>query len=100
MSIFRTLGSGSLSVTAMLDFSGKANTSIHGIGEDDTARWGSGACHTRSLQTYSSCLGATGMFACTSRKLRGFLVVMKSLNLCQFSSFLTSKVINLDKIAK
>ena len=35
--IFRTLGSGSLSVTAMLDFSGKANTSIHGLGEDDTA---------------------------------------------------------------
>ena len=37
MDIFRTLGSGSLSVTAMLDFSGKANTSIHGIREDDTA---------------------------------------------------------------
>ena len=34
---FRTLGSWSLSVTAMLDFSGKANTSIHGLGEDDTA---------------------------------------------------------------
>ena len=27
---------GSFSVTAMLDFSGKANTSIHGLGEDDT----------------------------------------------------------------
>ena len=38
MDIFRTLGSGSLSVTAMLDFSGKANTSIHGLGEDDTAK--------------------------------------------------------------
>ena len=37
MNIFRTLGTGSLSVTAMLDFSGKANTSIHGLGEDDTA---------------------------------------------------------------
>ena len=37
MDIFRTLGSGSLSVTAMLDFSGKASTSIHGLGEDDTA---------------------------------------------------------------
>ena len=37
MDIFHTLGSGSLSVTAMLDFSGKANTSIHGLGEDDTA---------------------------------------------------------------
>ena len=37
MDIFQTLGSGSLSVTAMLDFSGKANTSIHGLGEDDTA---------------------------------------------------------------
>ena len=35
--IFWTLGSGSLSVTAMLDFSGKADTSIHGLGEDDTA---------------------------------------------------------------
>ena len=38
--IFRTLaglGSGPLSVTAMLDFSGKANTSIRGLGEDDTA---------------------------------------------------------------
>ena len=34
---FRTLGSGSLSVTAILDFWGKANTSIHGLGEDDTA---------------------------------------------------------------
>ena len=38
MDMFRTLGSGSLSVTAMLDFSGKANTSIHVLGEDDTAR--------------------------------------------------------------
>ena len=28
--------SGSLSVTVMLGFSGKANTSIHGLGEDDT----------------------------------------------------------------
>ena len=37
MDIFRTLGSGSLSVTAMLDFSGKANASIHGLGGDDTA---------------------------------------------------------------
>ena len=35
--IFRTLGSRSLSVTAMLYFSGKANTSIHDLGEDDTA---------------------------------------------------------------
>ena len=33
----RTLGSRSLSVTAMSNFSGKANTSIHGLGEDDTA---------------------------------------------------------------
>ena len=30
--------SGSLSVTAMLDFSGEANTSIHDLEEDDTAR--------------------------------------------------------------
>ena len=37
MDIFKTLGSGSLSATAMLDFSGKANTSIHGLVEDDTA---------------------------------------------------------------
>ena len=28
-----------LSVTAMLDFSGKANTSIHGFGEDDTEKF-------------------------------------------------------------
>ena len=28
---FRTLWSGSLSVTAMFDFSGEANTSIHGL---------------------------------------------------------------------
>ena len=35
--LFRTLGSRSLPVTAMLYFSGKANTSIHGLGEDDTA---------------------------------------------------------------
>ena len=35
-----TCGSGSLSVTAMLDFSGKANTSIHGLGEDNTANFG------------------------------------------------------------
>ena len=40
MDIFRTLGSWSLSVTAMLNFSGKANTSIHGLWEDDTARPG------------------------------------------------------------
>ena len=39
MDNFRTLGSGSFSVTAMLDFSGEANTSIHGIGEDDTVRY-------------------------------------------------------------
>ena len=37
MDIFRTLGSGSLSVSPMLDFSGKANTSINGLGKDDTA---------------------------------------------------------------
>ena len=37
MDIFRTLGSGSLPVTAMLDFSGKANTSIHVLEKDDTA---------------------------------------------------------------
>ena len=37
MNIIRTLGSGSLSVTAMLDFSGKGNTAIHGLGEGDTA---------------------------------------------------------------
>ena len=37
MDIFRALGSGSLSVNAMLDFSGEANTSIHDLGEDDTA---------------------------------------------------------------
>ena len=35
--IFRTLEAGSLSVTAMGFFSSKANTSIHGLGEDDTA---------------------------------------------------------------
>ena len=37
MDISWTLGSGSLSGTAMSDFSGKANTSIHGLEEDDTA---------------------------------------------------------------
>ena len=37
MDIFRTLGSGSLSVTAMLDFLGKTIFLIHGLGEDDTA---------------------------------------------------------------
>ena len=31
MDIFRTLGSRSLSVSDMLHFSGKANTSIHGL---------------------------------------------------------------------
>ena len=36
--IFWTLGSRSLSVTTMLNFLGKANTSIHGLGEDDTAK--------------------------------------------------------------
>ena len=40
MDIFRTLGSGSLSGTAMLTFSGKANTSIHGFGEDDKLMMG------------------------------------------------------------
>ena len=38
MDIFLTLRSRSLSVTAMLNFSGKANTSIHGLGENYTAR--------------------------------------------------------------
>ena len=37
MGIFRTLGSGPLSVTAILDFSGKSNTSIPGLEEEDTA---------------------------------------------------------------
>ena len=37
MDIYRTLGSRSLSVTALLIFSGKANTSIHGLGGDDKA---------------------------------------------------------------
>ena len=37
MDIYRTLGSRSLSVTALLNFSGKANTSIHGLGGDDKA---------------------------------------------------------------
>ena len=35
--IVLTIGSGSLSVIAMLDFLGKEDTSIHGVGEDDTA---------------------------------------------------------------
>ena len=34
---FSNLGKGLLAVTAMLDFSGKANTSIHGLGVDDAA---------------------------------------------------------------
>ena len=37
MDIYRTLGLRSLLVTAMLNFSAKANASIHGLGEDDTA---------------------------------------------------------------
>ena len=37
MDIFWTLESGSLLVTDMLNFSGEANTSIHGLGEDNTA---------------------------------------------------------------
>ena len=37
MDIYRTLGSRSLSVTALLNFSGKGNTSIHGLGGDDKA---------------------------------------------------------------
>ena len=36
---FSDLGVG----VAMLDFSGKANTSIHGLGEEDTARSMSGS---------------------------------------------------------
>ena len=35
---FRTLGSRSFSVTTMLIFSGRANASIHALGEDDTAK--------------------------------------------------------------
>ena len=35
---FRTLGSRSLSVIAMLTFSGKASTLIHGLGAEDTAK--------------------------------------------------------------
>ena len=38
MDIFWSLWSLSLPVTAMLNFSRKANTSIHGLGEIDTAR--------------------------------------------------------------
>ena len=37
MEIFRTFVSRSFSVDAMFNFSGKANTSIHGLGEDDTS---------------------------------------------------------------
>ena len=43
---FSDLGVGSLSVTAMLYFSGKANTSIHGLREDVTARYTSDAAMT------------------------------------------------------
>ena len=39
MDIFRSLGSGLLSVTAMLDFSSETHTSIHRLGEDDTANF-------------------------------------------------------------
>ena len=42
--LIKSYASGSVSVTAMLDFSGKANTSIHGLGEDDTAT--STMCYT------------------------------------------------------
>ena len=37
MEIFRTLGSRSLSVIAILIFSGKTHTAIHGLSEEDTA---------------------------------------------------------------
>ena len=47
MDILRTLGSGSLSITAMLNFLGKANTSIHDLGEDDTSNF--------DLAQYFSC---------------------------------------------
>ena len=59
MEIFRTLGSGSLLVTAMLDFSGKANTSIHGLGEDDTASKYHGyiPANTRHIFNVGSTLG-------------------------------------------
>ena len=36
----RTMESRSRSVTAMLDFSGKTNTPIHGLGEDEAATIG------------------------------------------------------------
>ena len=53
MDIFRTLGSGSLSVTAMLDFSGKENTSIYGLGEDDTTIKAAGRFGNCWLATWS-----------------------------------------------
>ena len=53
MYFFRTLGSRSLSVTAMLTFSVKANTSIHGFGDDDTATWTIFSCHT--CVVYAEC---------------------------------------------
>ena len=39
MDIFRTLGSRSLSVTDMLNFSGGTSTSIHSLGEDGTTNY-------------------------------------------------------------
>ena len=54
MNIFRTLVSKSLLVSAMLNFSGKANTLIHGLDEDDTASWGHAHPHWISFQTVAA----------------------------------------------
>ena len=51
MDIFRTLGSRSLSVTAMLNFLGKAKISIHGLGEEDTSKFVPGHAARKEPET-------------------------------------------------
>ena len=70
--IFQTLGSGSLSVTAMFDCWGKVNTSFHGLGEDDTASTG-----PRYLRGYYLLGGGT-----EPRYLRGYYLLGGGMDQC------------------
>ena len=59
MDIFRALGARMLSVTTILNFPGKANTSINGLGEDDTATLHEAPVHVQRLLTLAGSRGET-----------------------------------------
>ena len=81
--IFRTLSSGSLSLTAMLNFLGEANTSIHGLGEEDTAILG--ALMHLETKTLNSSIISVVFFSCF-KKFKCLGDVLDFVSLWQFAT--------------